>query len=401
MGNSREPSLDLLHGVINYTHTTNLTPFYPSGNLPTPYPIIILSVIVSFVISCYSFKSAMLSVTALKSTVSGVRDHPRSPWARKASLRERPINDTELEDLHKKEAPGVERTDRTEGLDPPPPYMADAGPVFEEPPLQPQLFMTSALPGEAVEIPKEARPDAKWPESRSRRIAGTILIIYSTFRAATAIIVTIQGLINKTTSAPSPSNLLLILVSIQINAANYSIPRLLRMVLTLDIVLISTAFVITSFTSFSKSTRYPAYAHLALAGGTCPFYSSNCYSQYTHWDVVGCGNYSTVSTSQNDGEDDDDYTTPSGFLQPYGTNGSLNGSMSPLNTVEAISVVCGLIWMATAIFQVYEGRYLVKPRKENRRAQYINGRDKQPSGVSLISVTVLLGIIGAFVGSLM
>lgn len=348
----------------------------------------------------------------LKSSVSGVRDHPKSPWARKASLKETPIHDTELEDLHQKDVP--KDNGRRNSFDPPPPYMSDTGSVrsvdrdsvqtvdsvqpvdrvFEVPISTPDATMTSAIPQEPIEDPEAPQKEPFWPDTPSRKIIFTILIIYSTFRAATAFIIQVQGLIDGHTSASAPSNLILLLVSIQILTANYSIPRPIRMVLTLDILLASAAFVITSFASFSKSQTYPAYAQLVLAGGTCPFYMSNCHWQTSHWDVVGCGNYTTLY----DPDEDDDAAAPTGFFEPYVSNGSLNTKMNPLNMVEAISIVFGLIWLLTAIFQIYEMRYLVRPRKE-RRSRYVNGRAREPCGVAVMGMTVFFGIIGAFFGT--
>ena len=245
--NLTQPTLELLHGFINSSHTSNLTPYYPPANLPTPYPLVLFSVVISLAISCYSCKSAMTSMSSLKSTVSGGRNHPKSPWARKPSVHETAIHETELEDLHKDQHIKL-------SFDGPPPYMSKAGSTFEDPMQGPQAGVMTTI-GEKdgrQGLVKKGGRNSKWPESRSRQIWGSVFISYSTYRAVVAFIVNVQGLIDNHTSASAPSNLLILLVSIQVLAANYSVPRILRGVLTADIVLVSAAFVITSFASFSK-----------------------------------------------------------------------------------------------------------------------------------------------------
>jgi hypothetical protein len=335
----------------------------------------------------------MISASALKNTVSGVRDHPKSPWARKPSVHETAIHETELEDLHK------EDMHVRPGFDAPPPYMSEAGSTFEEPVRehQPEVMTTIAEEDGTQGLAKERERNSEWPESRSRQIWGSIFISYSTYRAVVAFIVNVQGLIDNHTGASAPSNLLILLVSIQILAANYSIPRILRGLLTIDIVLVSVAFVITSFASFSKGKKYPSYGMLIAAGGTCPYYASNCKWQTTHWDMVGCGNY----TQLVDG--DDDAPAPKGFFDPYVTSGNLNTKMNPLATVEAIILVGGLAWLLTAMFQVYEARYLIWERGEESKRRCTRNRKESlySCGVGLMGCTALLGIIGAVIATLM
>ena len=338
-------------------------------------------------------------MSKLKSSISGVRDHPKSPWARRAGAKETPMHDTELEDLYQKDAPRTKRGRNS--FHPPPPYMSDvgsvssAGSIFEEPPPAPDPVMTSAVAQDPSEGAEQSQIREGWLESPSRKIVLSIIIAYSTLRAVTAFIVNVQGLIDKHTSASSPSNLVLLLVSVQILTADYSIPRLLRMVLTLDIILVSLAFVITSFASFSHKHNLPAYGQLVLAGGTCPFYMNNCRSQSSHWDMVGCGNYISLANPDDPGHD---LPAPTGFFDPYISSGTLNTKMNPLNVVEAIAIVFGLIWLLTAIFQIYEARYLMKPNQQ-RRERFINGQPRQSCGVVMMGMTALFGVMGAFVGT--
>ena len=116
--------------------------------------------------------------------------------------------------------------------------------------------------------------------------------------------------------------------------------------------------------------------------------------------MVGCGNYTQlVDWADADG----DATAPQGFFDPYVTSGDLNTKMSPLTTVESIIIVGGLAWLFTAIFRVYEARYLVWERsKEESRKCMRNGRGNMYScGVGLMGYTALLGIIGAVVTTFM
>src|ERR1700738_4471399 len=68
---------ELVHGSINFTHTSHLTPYYPPANLPTPWPLLVCSVLISLVISCFNFKAAVTSLSNLTNGVRTVGDPPK------------------------------------------------------------------------------------------------------------------------------------------------------------------------------------------------------------------------------------------------------------------------------------------------------------------------------------
>lgn len=181
---------------------------------------------------------------------------------------------------------------------------------------------------------------------------------------------------DKQTPLSAPSILLLLLVSIQVMIANISTPRIMRMILTADLILIATAFCIAGFAPLGigiSNQSYPAYGNLTIAGGTCPVYASNCVSQSTHWDMVGCGNYTQlIDLGDDDGDGDGDAPAPQGSFVPYASNGDLNTKMNPLHLIESVIIVFGGIWLFTVLFQVYEGG--ICSGRGRRRARIHTGR---------------------------
>jgi hypothetical protein len=118
------PTTPLLHGYLNSTHTSNLTSFYPPQNLPTPWPLVAASLVISLTLCCYSIKGAFVSWTKAgqnrrRGLAPGVRKSWLQTWLQ--TFRERHANyragigrplkgkkmlhpvvhDSELEDLHK------------------------------------------------------------------------------------------------------------------------------------------------------------------------------------------------------------------------------------------------------------------------------------------------------------
>jgi hypothetical protein len=167
---------DLLHGQINYTHTSTMTPYYPPGNIPTPWPVVLVSLLVSLTISCYGCKGAFAALSALTNGVSRVRDHSKSPWARK---QESALHQTELEDLHK-----------AKSFDPPPPYQSETSSSGD---VESEMMSSAIVDEEQQEVRNGSAEDQqKWEESPRRKIVETACFIFSTFRSVVAFIINVK-----------------------------------------------------------------------------------------------------------------------------------------------------------------------------------------------------------------
>lgn len=391
----------LVHGHINFTHTSHLTPYYPPANLPTPWPLLVASVLISLLISCFNVKAAF---TSLSNVTNGFRNHPRSPFGRKKA---HPATETELESLHKprtnEEPPPYSSVGSYDNSDFAIPPNDDFFPDHHEEsfePAPPELRPRTQAQLKLAEEERNTRP-----VSPVRKALDIIFVVFSTYRAAVAFTIQLLGLIDKHAPSCAPSNLLLILVSIQIMLSNVSLPRLTRFILSIDVLLVAIAFTAaayaplanprnSSYAPLNASTRaYPSYGELNITGGNCVVYASNCFKQTTHWINVGCGNYTQVIDYDNS---DDDENPTTGFFTPYATSGSLNTSMNALNIVEAIIYVFGTIWLFSSAWQIYEIRYIIKPRspyrQKTKRGECAN---------MLLGLVTLFGVMGAFVAALM
>jgi hypothetical protein len=384
----------IVHGYINFTHTSHLTPYYPPANLPTPWPLLVFSVLISLLISCFNVKAAFSSLSKL---TDGVRNHPKSPWARKTAHL---ATETELESLHRpktnEEPPPYSSIDNYENSD----FAIPSNDDFLSPENHEESYDTTLPP--RINEPEDSQ---LWSVSPARKVLDIGFVAYSTYRAAAALTIQLLGLIDKHTPSCAPSNLLLILVSIQIMLSNVSFPRPIRLVLTLDVFLVAVAFTIAAYAPLTNprnssyaplnasTSAYPSYGELNITGGNCPVYASNCYKQTTHWINVGCGRY-TPAIDYDDNDDDADPTT--GFFTPYATSYSLNTAMNALYVVEAVIYVFGTIWLFSSAWQIYEIRYILFPRspykQKSKRGRCAN---------TLLGMVTLFGVLGAFVAALM
>ncbi|KAF8854895.1 hypothetical protein BDZ45DRAFT_805448 [Acephala macrosclerotiorum] len=281
MTNITEPQLLPLHGT-SITHIPRQTPYYLPNYLPTPWPLLVTGVLVSLVISCYGVKPAFLSLN----TTNSSSERPKSPWTRRKNTHRLHAHETELERLH------VPKVD-----DLPPPYRSHRTSNNLDTSYEREIAESNT---EFDHPPSPASRLPTWTEIASpiKRFIDVFLIGYSSFRAIVAIIIALGALISTHISPPAPSNLLLLLVSVQILLANLPYPRVLQGLLTVDVLLAALAFTITSYSSFSSS--HAKYGQLSFTDGTCPIVASNCIQQSTHWSSVGRGNYTKLIDYEDD-----------------------------------------------------------------------------------------------------
>lgn len=97
-------------------------------------------------------------------------------------------------------------------------------------------------------------------------------------------------------------------------------------------------------------------------------------------------------------DDGDAGATTSSFV-PYASNGDLNLKMNPLHIVETVIGAFGAIWLLSVVFQIYESRYLVSPRKVVSSDTYLKRRCW--CGTPCMGIITMFGVIGAFVATFM
>ncbi|KAF4625705.1 hypothetical protein G7Y89_g12460 [Cudoniella acicularis] len=331
-------TLTLLHGQLNSSHTSNITAIYTPSNLPTPWPLVIASCVVSLIICCYGTKGALSILSSLS-----LENRPRSTkalWKRTAPRRrESHICETELHTLHTDDAP--------------PEYTI----VVKDVESPPQEILPSVNPDDITPMVVEPDYTSRWDKTPRSKLIFIVIIIYCTFRAATATAVTLQSYLTHNTSVAAPCLLFFALVSTQFILTNLSLPRLMRLLLTLDVLLLFLAFLATSFIPYTKNgDNLPFYAHITTLGGNCPVYASDCYNQAPHWSTFGCGKW----TPLQDVDGDDDARPGNGYYPPYASKDDFNYYSNPIHIIESIIIVFGSIWLLSVVFQLWEARHLFR-----------------------------------------
>ena len=310
MANSSFP---VLHGLVNSSHTSDVHAAYPVGNLPTPWPLVIISSLVSLIIAVIGFKSAMIT------------------WSDPAEIetiieRERKGNASPSYDGTRHQSVGL----------------------MEEPPEY------ELQEHEHFEVPRRPVPSRIFNMSTTHMVIVLISFLYSTARCVIALILSLKVLITKTGSHSASSSLLLLLLSVQTFITNRSIPRITNIILVLDSLAASAAFLIASF-----DRRGHYYGELSLSGGNCPAYAPNCVAQAPHWNKVGCS--ATVFPVQNTGDYDCAYHNPNcgdSFYPPYGQLGDATSGSNVLFIMETVIAVFGAIWLITVLITLYKSHNL-------------------------------------------
>ena len=102
-----------------------------------------------------------------------------------------------------------------------------------------------------------------------------------------------------TSSYPGPLSVMILFASAQTYLGGRGMPRLFNVILAYDLVLISVAFVISSF---GPGSTIKYYGKIGIQGGNCPFfdhakYNSHQECAYDRWPTVGCATISMWETS--------------------------------------------------------------------------------------------------------
>jgi hypothetical protein len=327
------------------------------------------------------------------------RDRPRSPRARKAFA----VDETELHSLHKPENPDIIA---------PPPYET-SGPSSETtskvtPPSWPsepepgnEWDASSEVSNRAIPEPEIERrhdeenfvpDDGNWTATPIRNAIDIFIVSFCTFRALVAFSINVQGLIDNLTPPCSPSNVLLLLVSIQVTFSNNNLPKIFRTLLAIDVLLAMSAFLIAAY-AWLAVTSHPGYGQMEIIGGNCPVYANDCPSQMKGWIDVGCGNWTIPDKFGGD----DDLTNAQGdplpegkFYDPYATPGDINSGANAMFVVEVIISVFGTCLLPFCLGQLYG-----EVRDRFRGLVH----SKKPRGKladCMMGMIVIFGLLGAF-----
>jgi len=302
------PSRPLLTGSVSALHTSNMYPYYPLGNFPTPWPLVLVNVILSLIVAFIGMQAAGSSWNS-PTTLNRIRADKaqKKSWLQRyreaKAVRdgrtaipqtERPHNELELEE---------------EELD-----------TMMGPPV---LFAGMTV----------------W--AKAKLLGG---FTYTTLRAVVALALVLSVAITGNGTYSAPSSTLLLLLSTQTFLSNRNMPRVMNLVLVVDSALAAAAFLIASYARFARGAYY---GQLVLSGGNCPMYAPDCASEASRWTYVGCGDYSSRSKPPQDS-----------YFAPYGGFGDLNTGFNVLFIIEAVISVFGTIWLLTVLLTIYEARHI-------------------------------------------
>ncbi|KUJ09805.1 uncharacterized protein LY89DRAFT_740874 [Mollisia scopiformis] len=218
-----------IHGKIDDTHTTLMNAQYAPNNIPTPWPLVVFSLLLSFIICCIGAAAALMSVD------------PQGMSAKSTSI---PLS-------------------RISG--------------------KRKVTVTSTTTVTAVSYK---------PRSLPRTIIYYLTVVFCTFRAISAFIIGLKSLQDDTTPLAAPSVILLALISTQIMDCNIGHNPLTRLILELDIIALAISFGMSGYAP-NHHEWWPRYSTMKITDGNCPVYAGDCMSQAPHWLSVGCGDWST------------------------------------------------------------------------------------------------------------
>ena len=303
-------TLPIQRGTINHTHTTNLQVYYAADNLPTPWPLLTASILLSLILGFIGFRSACVSWMA---HVKRIRVVGAKTW--KARARQN---------------------------------LADGASRIVQGPGAPTELV--ALNGDAVKTDDfdEAAPspDAERPLGTFAQARTLVAFLWSSFRALLAFALSVKVAVTGKGTHSAPSSLLILLISTQTFLASRAMPRIMNFLLLLDTVAASLAFLLAAY-DHRDGTYY--YGEYSVEGGNCPQYSSDCAQQFTRWREVGCGPWPAITSTQ----------TQYNKSIPHATDSDFNYSLNVLHQAEAAISVFGCIWLLTVVGTVYGCRHLL------------------------------------------
>jgi hypothetical protein len=354
MANFTSP-MGLTRGYLNPDHRSNITLGWTPSTLPTPFPIVIVSSFVSIIITFIGWKTAVTTWTppgrrrALPERPLGFETwtwREKLQWSMGASrqIRERArygnVAPLEPGDDIPLKPPAKAGMHIRQGDDKNP---ADYAPVHE--PMPAAQGQDSV--GQWLATPTTSR----WDASTRNKIAVLVSVVYNTLRAVVAAVTTLDIVVTHRGTHAAVSSLFLLYLSLQTFISNRKLPRIIIIVILVDLVLAGLSFLLAVW-DLGAST----YGDATLIGGNCPVFADDCNSQAQKWSQIGCG--ATIRGKQTSLNSDQSTMNPyynRPVYPPY-SSGNVNDQWgNRLRGIEATVGVIGSIWtVVTLLGTLYE-----------------------------------------------
>jgi len=353
-------STGVKHGYINASHVSNITVGWTPSTLPTPFPLVIVSSLVSFIIACVGWKTTASTWVPPEKLNTIRRRRPegfenwswreRWEWSKKHA---RDIqNGLELENAEAEHVPlhapdeigpqmgrGEEHVfDFTQSNEPyapvPFPFQQDFQPTYAAP------YARQTAPA----------PITRWQASWRNKTLVILSVIYNTMRSIFIIVTTLDVTITRNGTHSAVSSIFLVFLSLQTFLSNRKIPRLISLILVIDLFLVGLAFLIATW-----DWRTAMYGDATVMGGNCPVYAYDCISQARQWTRIGCGAVVPPISSSGDSDDSPNPNYGEPFYPPYATAGNININANQLHDIESVVGTLGSIWAVLSLLaMLYE-----------------------------------------------
>ena len=428
-------STGVQHGYINASHMSNITAGWTPSTLPSPFPLVIVSSLVSFILAYIGWKTAISTwVPPEKRTIRRPPDfenwtwRERWEWSKKRSRDAQSRGRLEWENAEAEHIP-LRAPDETEpqkgndstrsnepntgfpfGQDFQPGYAASNARENAPASIPPASIPPASIPPAAIPPAPTPAPITRWQASCQNKILVILSVAYNTVRAIIAIAMTLDVTISRNGTQTAVSSLFLLYLSLQTFISNRKLPRLISLILVIDLFLVGLAFLIANW---DEHTGH--YGDATVMGGNCPVYASDCKSQARQWTRVGCGAALPPVTSAQDSDGDSLNPNPNygdAFYPPYATASSIDfeRKQNTLDIMEAVIGGCGTFWVVvTLLATLYEAvrafgsmksishLWWPIPMEDEWVTNKKTGKRRRRLGWSAMSLFALFALGGAFI----
>jgi hypothetical protein len=265
----------VLLGSLDANHTSTINAFYLG--LPTPWPFLLASVLLSIVLGFLGLHSSSRS---WHPTHGRGRHWLGLRWFNKDNdSQNRSLVDSSRE-------PGSNVYTSVS--------VSDAHDTVQMQPAEKNSAAANELLAEyAREGIEFNRSDDYKPDGGTgmfcmiRTIIGAFWTSIRSFAVLGACIRVAQG--NNKKGYPAPTNIIILMMSVQTYLGGRGMPRFINLLLALDVVVCYIAFLIAMFGPFNAEHYY---GKIGVTGGSCPYFDKN-YCEPDFWPTVGCTTNST------------------------------------------------------------------------------------------------------------
>jgi hypothetical protein len=411
MANFTSP-MGLTHGFLDPAHTSNITLGWTPATLPTPFPVVIVSALVSLIIAFVGWKTAVTTW---------------SPPDRRPALPPPPDFDSWRERMQWNMTVGRQMRADARAAGRTPPRGGDDDVPFQggdDVPLQPPKQQAGAPDGRIDDVnPADRAPlrepreggaglfvalatPSRWDASTRNKISVLVSLMYNTLRTIVAAVTTLDIVITHRGTHAAVSSLFLLYLSMQTFISNRQLPRAIVLVILLDLFLAGLSFLLAMW-DLGAST----YGDATLIGGNCPIFAPDCDMQAPHWSQVGCG--ATVRGQETQLSSTRDTMNPyhgRSVYPPY-SGGNVNDQWgNRLRGIEVAVGVIGSIWtVVTLLGTLYEAWRVFAsletwahllwpvPFRDEYKIDKKTGKQRKRLGWTATSMFALFSLGGGFV----